>query len=136
MKRQPLEALDKKGKLFNNDKNYSRYEIKKEDLRNLLESYGTEVHYFIFKPVDYVLDKEYVAYQIIPADRNKVPLGRRQTESGASRRMMNIQSSEAEQSGVQTYSQIMEFSTMRQEYEVAGTMNPSPPATSSFEMES
>jgi hypothetical protein len=59
--------------VLQNERNYSSYEIKKEEIRELLQSQGDEVYYFIFKPIPYPLDKDYVSYQVIPADSNKLP---------------------------------------------------------------
>lgn len=87
--------------VLDNEKNYSSYEIKKEELLQLLESGGDEVFYFIFRPVTYALDVAYVSYRIIAADRNKIGLSERHGD-----------------------------------YAYTATMNPSPPASSSFEMES
>ncbi len=85
--------------VLDNERNYSSYEIKKEELMQLLESGGDEVFYFIFRPVTYALDVAYVSYRIIAADRNKIGLSEKHGD-----------------------------------YAYTATMNPSPPASRSFEM--
>lgn len=134
MERWPLEVLDK-GEVFDNERNYSSYKITKANLQKLLSRYGDEVVYFIFKPVPCALDEDYVAYEIIPADRNKMPFKRRSTETTTSSQLRNIQGTNAEASGLQTQSQEVTMMAVSRDYEVAGIMNPSPPATVDFEVE-
>lgn len=70
MTKYSLKIIDK-GNVLDNERNYSSYEIKKEELRDLLEKVGSEAQYFIFRPVNYALDPDYVSYNIIAADRYK-----------------------------------------------------------------
>lgn len=93
-----LDVIDK-GNTLDNEGNYSSYEINKEDIRSLLNRQDAEVEFFIFRPVPYPLDNDYVSYQISPADRNR---------NG--------------------------FSERHGDYAYTAMLNPSPPATNSFEM--
>jgi hypothetical protein len=131
MKKLPLKVLNE-GKVFDNEKNYSRYELTKADLAKIIGRYGEDAQYFIFSPITYRLDEEYLAYEVIPADQHKVPLKKRQQENAAQEQSINSTTEDAGAPSLRTGEVTMALRASFQ-YEVTGVMNPSPPATSTFE---
>lgn len=134
MRKQPLQVIEK-GEVFDTERKYSSYELNRENLERLLALYGAEAHYFIFKPVPYKPDKDYVAYQIIPADENGMPLQGPIRETAVAVTTMNIQPAGGEAVIVGNVTEEVALMTSSSTNAVAGVMNPSPPATVSFEAE-
>ena len=122
----PLEFVDQ-GEFFDNEINYSVYKLTKPDLKKILDKFSgiPDVVYVLFKPVPYSLDKRYLAYEIIPADKDKNPVSLQDFEVPESLPTAPLLQEDADmEGGTGTRAFAMTVSRMD-----TLRMNPSPPAT-------
>jgi hypothetical protein len=131
MEKRPLEVLDDEEKMMN-DRNYSSYELRREDIQKIVDNYGERAAYFIFKPTPFSLDKSFVSYQVIPANVNKEYLRKNNSDSDTAQRSTNNQTGDTSAMNMLSLnsSEALGF-----DYEIIGRLNPSPPATANFEEE-
>ena len=115
---------------FDNDKDYSVYLLRKEDIEAILNAFPqtSGVEYILFEPQLYNEDRNYFSYKLIPADNNKKPIELK-TNVAVQQKAVAASAFETEEGTV--ISQMFAVTSTS----VAGlSMDPSPPATSSFSL--
>ena len=130
MPRVPLEAVNK-GDVYLNETEYSTYELTQENIRVILACFGDDpaIKHVLFVPEPYREDERYFAYRLIPADATKKELpvsGRVAVQSHSLATAVNSGNDEQEESNT------MQFFSMTTQTGLL-YVNPSPPASSSFE---
>jgi hypothetical protein len=109
---------------------YSSYNLTREVIEKLTSAYP-QAFYFLLRPMKSLLDEDYISFEIVPADKAKRPFPKRETSVNGKASMLQNEPGQEPQTE-QLRGEEADFGG---NYLLAGTLNPSPPAVASFEVD-